>query len=414
MIKRYIGIAILTAGFFSAVAQQFKVEATLPATDADGFYRILITPEAAAYPNQTFSNVRLYDAQQKEVPYIVEQEQPVYQEQQFREYTIVEKKQEPGCCTTLILENPDKAAINNINLLIRNAEVVKEATLSGSDDQKSWFVIREKFTLQSINNPDEAASMKAVRFPLSNYTYYQLRINDSAQAPLNIIKAGYYSALTSEGVYTLVAPRSVATSDSIKQKKTYIHVLFDTLRLLDKVELSLTGTPYFMRQVDVYERQSRNTKKGVKDYYNFVTSFGISSAGAAIVYLPRVKSRELMFVVNNQDNPSLTVSSLKVHQLNRYLVAWLKKGEKYTLRFGNEQMAEPLYDLAFFKDSLSYQPTVLKVQNVQTIQEANKEEESSTFFTDKRVIWGAIILVIGILGFMSVRLIRETNRQKKV
>lgn len=414
MIKRYIGIAILTAGFFSAVAQQFKVEATLPATDADGFYRILITPEAAAYPNQTFSNVRLYDAQQKEVPYIVEQEQPVYQEQQFREYTIVEKKQEPGCCTTLILENPDKAAINNINLLIRNAEVVKEATLSGSDDQKSWFVIREKFTLQSINNPDEAASMKTVRFPLSNYTYYQLRINDSAQAPLNIIKAGYYSALTSEGVYTLVAPRSVATSDSIKQKKTYIHVLFDTLRLLDKVELSLTGTPYFMRQVDVYERQSRNTKKGVKDYYNFVTSFGISSAGAAIVYLPRVKSRELMFVVNNQDNPSLTVSSLKVHQLNRYLVAWLKKGEKYTLRFGNEQMAEPLYDLAFFKDSLSYQPTVLKVQNVQTIQEANKAEESSTFFTDKRVIWVAIILVIGILGFMSVRLIRETNRQKKV
>ena len=76
-------------------------------------------------------------------------------------------------------------------------------------------------------------------------------------------------------------------------------------------------------------------------------------------------------------------------------------------------MTEPSYDLAFFKDSLSYQPTVLKVQNVQTIQAADKKEESPTFFTDKRVIWVAIILVIGILGFMSVRLIRETNTQKK-
>jgi hypothetical protein len=411
---RYIGIAFLSIGFFPTLAQQFKAEATLPATDADGFYRILITPEAAAYPNQTFSNVRLYNAQQKEVPYIVEQEQPVYQQEKFNEYTIVEKKQEPGCCTILTLENPGKAAINNINLLIRNADVVKEATLSGSDDQKSWFVIREKFSLQSIDNPNAASAMKTVNFPLSNYTYYQLRINDSTQAPLNIIKAGYYNALTSEGAYTEVEPRSIATADSSKQKKTHIHVLFDTLRLLDKVELSLSGTPYFMRQVDVYERQSRNTKKGVKDYYAFVTSFGISSAGAAIVHLPMVKTRELMLVVDNKDNPSLTVSSLKVHQLNRYLVAWLKKGEKYTLRFGDEQFTEPSYDLAFFKDSLSYQSTVLRVQDLHVIQEAAEKEESPTFFTDKRVIWVAIILVIGILGFMSVRLIRETNTQKKV
>jgi hypothetical protein len=414
MMKRYLGIAFLSIAFLPAVAQQFKAEATLPATDADGFYRVLITPEASTYPNQTFSNVRLYDAQQKEVPYILEQEQPVYQREQFREYTILEKKQEPGCCTTLILENRDKAAINNINLLIRNAEVVKEATLSGSDDQKSWFVIKEKFTLQSIDNPNDASAMKVVNFPLSNYTYYQLRINDSTQAPLNIIKAGYYNALTSEGAYTKVAPRSIATSDSIKQKKTYIHVLFDTLRLLDKVELSLTGTPYFMRQVDVFERQTRNTKKGARDYYEFVTTFGISSAGEAIVHLPMVKTRELVLVVDNKDNPSLTVSSVSVHQLNRYLVAWLKKGEKYTLRFGDEQLAEPSYDLAFFKDSLSYQSTVLKVQDVHAIQAAAKKEESPTFFTDKRVIWVAIILVIGILGFMSVRLIRETNSQKKV
>jgi hypothetical protein len=414
MMKRYLGIAFLSIAFLPVTAQQFKAEATLPVVDADGFYRVLFTPEAAAYPNQTFSNVRLYDAQQKEVPYIMEQEQPVYQQEKFQEYTIVEKKQEPGCCTTLILENRDKAAINNINLLIRNAEVVKEATLSGSDDQKSWFVIKEKFTLQSIDNPNDASAMKVVNFPLSNYTYYQLRINDSTQAPLNIIKAGYYNARTSEGAYTKVAPVSIATSDSIKQKKTYIHILFDTLRLLDKVELSLTGTPYFMRQVDVYERQARNTKKGVKDYYEFVTSFGISSGGAAIVHLPMVKTRELMLVVENKDNPSLTVSSLNIHQLNRYLVAWLKKGEKYTLRFGDEQLVEPSYDLAFFKDSLSYQSTVLKIQDVRAIQQAGKKEESPTFFTDKRVIWVAIILVIGILGFMSVRLIRETNSQKKV
>jgi hypothetical protein len=256
--------------------------------------------------------------------------------------------------------------------------------------------------------------MKVVNFPLSNYAYYQLRINDSTNAPLNILKAGYYDVLTSGGAYTEVPTRSLVSADSAKEKKSYIYLRYDTLRLLDKLELTMTGTPYFLRNVEVYQRQTRTTKKGKKDFYDLVTSFEVSSAHPSIIQLPMLKTEELMLVVENRDNPSLAIADIKVYQLNRYLAAWLKKGDTYTMQFGDEALRAPSYDLAFFKDSISYQPAVLKVQNVKRILEVIKVEESPTFFKDKRVIWVAIILVIGVLGFMSVRLIKETNAQKKV
>ncbi|HEY9008592.1 MAG TPA: hypothetical protein VIM75_20785 [Ohtaekwangia sp.] len=412
--RQSVIIIILIINVLATQAQTFRAEATLPAVHADGFYRILLSPDAAPYPNREFSNVRLYDATNKEVPYVLREEKPVYIQEQFHDYTIVEKKQSSGCCTTLILQVAGKTPINNINLLIRNADVTKQATLSGSDNGKEWFAIRDKFYFQSIDNATEAADMETVHFPLSNYAYYSLTINDSSSAPLNVIKAGYYDTSVSEGIYTQVTARSMVTADSAKQKKTYIYLQYDTLRLLDKLELAMTGAPYFLRDVQVYQRATRFAKKGSHDYCAPVTSFQIRSGQTAVVDLPMLKTRELMLAIDNQDNPTLTVSTVKVYQLNRYIVAWLKKGETYSIKFGEDAMASPSYDLAFFQDSIAYQPDVLRIGAIREHHETTAKTESPAFFTDKRIIWVAIILVIGILGFMSVRLIRETNAQKKV
>jgi len=413
--KYIVIVAFLLSIQTTVSAQTFRAEASLPAVDTSGFYRILLSPSIAAYPNRDFSNIRLYDKGQKEVPYILQEEQPVYFQDEFRDYTIVEKKQTSGCCTELILQMTDKTPINNISLLIRNADVTKQASLSGSDDQKHWFVIRDKFYFQSINNTAETVDREVVHFPLSNYKYYSLSINDSSSAPLNIIKAGYYDTSVSEGVYTAVPVKAILTADSVKQKKTYIFLQFDTLRLVDKLELAMTGAPYFLRHVQVYQRAVRHSKKGNVPYYEPVTSFQIRSGQTAVTDLPMLKTDGLMLVIDNQDNPPLKVASSKVYQLNRYIAAWLEKDELYTIKFGADAMLAPSYDLGFFKDSISYQPAILQVGASRTLQQqASIKKESPTFFKDKLIIWAAIIIVIGVLGFMSVRLIRETNAQKKV
>ncbi len=95
--------------------------------------------------------------------------------------------------------------------------------------------------------------------------------------------------------------------------------------------------------------------------------------------------------------------------MNRYLVAWLKKDEPYKLKFGDEKIGQPDYDLTFFKDSIPDQLPVLKFSNISTIEEA-RAEPSPTFFTTKYFIWVAIVAVIAVLGFFSIRLIKDVQK----
>ena len=110
-------------------AQSFRGEAVLPRVEKNGFYRIPLTPELSEYFAPGYANLRLLDGNGKEVPYLLRHDAPRLVEREFREYAI-EKKQIPNCCTEVLLKNPDRSAINNVRLLIRNAEVVKNATLA--------------------------------------------------------------------------------------------------------------------------------------------------------------------------------------------------------------------------------------------------------------------------------------------
>lgn len=395
----------------AAHAQEFKAVATLPAVPNDGFYRVQLSPAVTPYLNNTFSNARVHDPQGREVPYVFQEEQPRYSHQQFREYTIVEKTQEPKCCTSLILSNPDRRPINNISLQIRNADVSKEAILSGSDDRTNWFVIRDRFTLTALDNANGTAEVKAVNFPLSDYAYYRLQIADSTSGPLNILKAGYYDVLTYTGAYAEVPVQQMLVTDTTAKKQTYIRLVFDTLHVVDKVMLTMTNAPYFLRQATVYARQTRATKKGDIDYYQPVTHFEVSSKQASEVYLEAVKTSELMIAVDNGNNPPLTVATAKASQLNRYLIAWLKKGETYTMKFGPDDLAMPGYDLAYFRDSIPDNPGLMAVGPITSLRKPVVEDATPTIFTNRNIVWVAIVAIIGVLGFMTLRLAKDAKKE---
>src|SRR5688572_25447592 len=142
-------IVLLACVFFLSVslkAQEFIGEASLPVVQADGFYRVLISPQLGGFLNSEFSNVRILDNKGREVPYLYQEELPVQYTTQFKSYEILEKKQQKNCCTSLLLHNPGSQPINNISLSIKNAEVTKQATLLGSDDKENWFALKQHFT----------------------------------------------------------------------------------------------------------------------------------------------------------------------------------------------------------------------------------------------------------------------------
>ena len=181
---------------------------------------------------------------------------------------------------------------------------------------------------------------------------------------------------------------------------------------MDKIEIKLTGAPFYRRKATIYEPKTQVRKKGKKQiresYNEFIDEVEISSTHSTTLSFSNLKAKELIMVIQNEDNPSLTIENTKAFQLNRYITAWLKKDETYSIRFGKNIQA-PSYDLGFFRDSIPENSTILQAKHVEEIPVIKASVESKTFFTSKIIIWVAIIGVIIVLGLMSVKMIRETN-----
>jgi len=412
-LKYYLStVIVFSLSVWCASAQTYTHRAALPVVEKDGFYRIMLSPELGSFLSTDFANIRLLDKQNKEVPFIIDEESAYHTTQQFHDYAIIEKKQKAGCCTSLVLKNKDKEPINNISLIIKNADVFKEATLLGSDDKKQWYALKQHFTLESINNSTGTSEVKIVDFPLSNYVFYAIHIEDSTTSPLNIIKAGFYDTQTEIGKYSEVPGLQFSSVDSLKEKSTYVHFKFNNPRFVDKIEMKLTGAPFYRRNATLYEPKILLHKKGkktIREAYNeFVDEVELSSTHATSLSFSNLKAQELLMVIENKDNPSLMVESAKAYQLNRYIIAWLTKNDSYTIRFG-KNLEAPSYDLGFFRDSIPSNTTILQAEHVQQIPVIKTTVESKTFFTSRIIIWIAIVAVIVILGLMSVKMIRETN-----
>jgi hypothetical protein len=118
------GLLLLTIG---ASAQTFRHRAPVGPVEQEGFYRILLSPEVIGHLNARQSDLRLHDGQGREVPYFVQREEAVRQKSLFREYELLPDPRPEKDKTTLILRNPDRTKIDNIRLLIKNANVRKKA-----------------------------------------------------------------------------------------------------------------------------------------------------------------------------------------------------------------------------------------------------------------------------------------------
>jgi len=100
------------------------------------------------------------------------------------------------------------------------------------------------------------------------------------------------------------------------------------------------------------------------------------------------------------------------HVNNATYSTYFETGRDYRIALGKD-LPTPYYDIGFFKDSIPMNPGELEIGNLKE-SAVLRTPESPTFFTDRRYIWAAIILVGIVLAAMTVRMMRDKdfrNRQ---
>jgi len=394
---------------FSTYAQKFVAEAPLGKVEKTGFYEIPLPPRITALMTDGFENLRIIDEKSVQVPYVVRRDQSEYTNVEWKEFKI-EKEARKGCCTVITILNEDKTTIDNFLLQVKNADVQKTAILRGSDDRKTWYALKENFNLD-FGNVNGKVVTEVFDFPLSDYAFYQLTINDSTTSPLNVVSAWQVAANVVRGRYVEIPSVRFSVSESKDNYESSIDIKLDTIHLINKLEFKVSGPHLYKREAEVLlkaEYFDGKIKKG--DVLSLpIGTFEIISGQAPLV-LVDARGQDLVVRIKNLDDQPLKIEEVRAFQLKQSVTAWLEEGHQYKLAFTNDLRA-PDYDLKYFKDSIPANPPVIEVEGIKRQQEEPEVATSGTptFFTNRNIIWIAIFLVIAILGFMSVRMLREKN-----
>lgn len=405
-----LGFALLYAGISNA--QNFKYEAALEPVAEEQFYSIPLRPELLAKLKEDRSDIRVFDETHKEeIPYVLHQEQGGFNLNYFQEYPIVENKSVPKRYTQLIIQNRSKTAIDNFCIISKNSDVYKTAKLSGSQDQKSWFVIKDDYFLGSLYSENSIQSQLTINFPLSDYPYFKLEISDSLNEPLYIQKIGCYAIRKVESLYDALPKPLITQSDSAHLKQSFIRIKFTEPYPIHKFSLVFSGPKFYNRSACIYRV---NTTNDGKENTEIIYAFRVFSNGENILYINEHPSQEYLLVIDNQDNKALKLDAFLGYGLKTDLRAPLKPQTQYSLKFGDPKTNAPVYDLEYFKDSIPAQPKEIAVLEIKSRPETTLEyaPPAQQWFKNKLWIWLSLGLVAILMAYISFKMIKDLDKRK--
>ncbi len=402
---RKLLIISLLALSVSLFGQHYKYKAPVNKVERNEFVRITLSPEITSKLRNDFTDIRIYDTANVEVPYIFYQEKRVNEKELFVDYAILttvhDKKRG---YTRIIIRNPSKSKINNIVLRIKNADVRKRLKLNGSYDQENWYVLKDNYYYNSIESNFNTSEIRVMNFPWSDYEYYELLIGNYFDRPINILQAGYYNLVKENGKYTPIETADYTTYDTLRQ--TLIGIPIGE-NFIDKIVFSIDTPKYYHRDVQVFVHETIKHKRKKRIQEKRLANFQLISNSGNSFMLNNIHADTLFIRIQNQDNPSLQIHQIKLFQLNKYLVADLNKNNSYRILFGDSKAEAPKYDLEYFSDSIQEYLNEVGTGDIVKLPSPNKDKSDGNFNLNEYWLWIIIIGVALLLAYMSYGMIKD-------
>ncbi len=396
-------------------AQNFQYKAKVNPIEKTSFYKIVLKSDVNGLSRPNLQDLRLFDNDGKETPYLMNKEVAEQSETQFVTYplasVITSDRQ------TIIIGNKDKRYIDKFVFAMKNASASRLVRISGSEGKTNWYVVRDSFYFESYSDVNESIVKKSLSFPGSDYAFYKVEIaRGENEAPFNILNAGNYSSSAKQAAYQQVPGLSFTRTDS--NKITRLHVTCKPANRIDKLVFSITGPEMYHRQVGVTgavksrssDSYSASSKKATRTPVLRSKSYEISSDRPATImcgnFLGYEKQKDFIIEIQNLDDQPLQISDIKAFQLTSTITAKLEQGKTYFLYFGDSLLEVPAYDIVYFSKNLPTNIQTIEHQEVRSKSQKDKDEYDSS--KDQYIVW----IGLGLAGIII--LILTLNMMKKM
>ncbi len=359
--------------------------------------------------NPNFSDLRIYgitaEKDTLEVPYLLDNGN-ITTKKQAPTFTILNRTlTKDGHYFTFELANP--TTIDQIYLDLKEQNFDWRIKLEGSQNQQNWFTIKNNYRIVSINNESADYRFTTLNFPSAKYRYYRLLIKTSHVITLN--KATLDLAENTPANYQAYTISNQSITQNKKQKNTIIELELANAVPLNYLAIQTAADFDFYRPLTIqYLRDSIQTESGWRYDYRTIKRSILSSLEQSEFTFNSTISKKWKVIIHNQDNPPLKIESINVKGYPHQLIARFDQPATYFLTYGRKNAKRPRYDIGKFKDKIPQDLSSLTLAAEKTIPKKSTPV-SKPFFENKLWLWGLMVGIILILGWFTMKMLRENN-----
>jgi len=297
--------------------------------------------------------------------------------------------------------------INQLYLKFKNENFDWKVNLEGSHNQNQWFTILKDYRILSIQNSETNYRFEDLFFNDSDYKYYRISVDSDQQPTIQSVHSNHSQSKDSLKFRTVTVDKLITKTDK-KNKITTIEFSLKNPLPIYAVSININNKIDYNRNITVeYLQDSIKTEKGIIKHYSYFSSGILSSERATELAL---SGNDLKFVkdfkitINNKDNQPLEIHSVVLKTLSFNLLFSVDDYNRdYYLYYGNKWSSKPSYD-AYYPKNVEQNTVSLsnEIQNQKT-----EEIKQKPLFESKFWLWGIMILIIGILGYFSIKMISK-------
>lgn len=380
-------------------------QASIPSVDSSAYYHIFLPPNVTAHLNHTFSDLRIYDQNKLETPYIRLSEDEMYKTAKSIELKILQNNyKKTKKYTNILIQNSNFFDINNLVLIVdnpRNSEVW--VNISGSNDMKNWNVLKNNSRYMPEYSDSATAQIRINDLPESKFEYYRILIYDYNKLIFNVSKVLNFDIANKNIEFVEVEKPTFIQDDSSESNLTIVQISFNQPQYIDKILFEISEPENYLRKAEIAKKDSTTGKRIRLQFYDQnQKDFYLCSDSSNELLLSRYYAKNLFLIVTNNDDNPLIFSDITAYQQKEYIVAYLEANKKYTMLFGNKNVPAPIYDLKFFKNNIPATCDIIEVTNIKQL--TDNHNDTKTVHIKPIYLWIVFLIVIIILAIISVKM----------
>jgi hypothetical protein len=327
-----------------------------------GLVKLSLPAETLDAARSGLEDLRLYDEDGSEVPYLLERPRPSgAQVQRVKSFQV---SLEPTA-TVITIETGIDSPAGAVLLDTTEPLFIKSVKVEASEDGNRWQMLREGQPI--FRQPGGASQLEIPVLP-GSWSWLRLSLDDRRSPPIPVIGVQARRLATEPPPVEHVSAQISERHENPGETRMTIDLGAANLDL-STVELA-TDEPLFTRRMILAVAQM--TPEGVREQtladgvvYRVAIPGQTTASNLQVTVEKQARARELVLLVHNHDSPPLRVSGLKVERRPVYLVFLAGSGAQHHLVTGNPQCEAPHYDLASLGANLKGLPlTAIQVSRL--------------------------------------------------